>query len=99
MPKRLAELTEKEFNDYKDSFRQELKQPPLSFQDEVSHFWGPVAQGGQCFDLRSNMVQFLDESLHSKDDLIKEWTAIANPSEGMRSKMVVKYFAGKVPPR
>jgi len=99
MPKRLAELTDKEFANYKASFREDLVQPPSKFQDEVSHFWGPVAQGGQCFDLRSNMVRFLDDSLHSKEVLVKAWANLANPSEGMRNKMAVKYFADSIPPR
>jgi hypothetical protein len=99
MPKRLANLTDKEFDDYKASFRQEMTQPPLKFQDEVSHFWGPVAQGGQCFNLRSNMVKFLDESFHSKEILIKAWTSLANPANGTRSKIAVKYFAGSIPAR
>lgn len=99
MPKRLAELTDKEFAAYKHSFRQDLVQPPLKFQDEVNHFWGPVAQGGQCFNLRGNMLKYVDESLPSKDALIKEWATLANPSDGMRSKIVVKYFAGRVPPK
>jgi len=99
MPKRLANLTDKEFAAYKSSMRQDLMQPPLRFQDEISHFWGPIAQGGQCFDLRSNMLKYLDESLHSKDALIKEWAGLANPTEGIRMKLAVKYFAGSVPPR
>jgi len=99
MPQRLANLTDKEFASYKDSLRQELLQPPLRFQDEVSHFWAPVAQGGKCFNLRSNMVKYLDESLHSKDALIKEWAKLANPTDGIRRKIAVKYFAGSVPTR
>jgi len=99
MPKRLAELTDKEFAAYKHSFRQDLVQPPLKFQDEINHFWGPIAQGGQCFNLRGNMLKYVDESLPSKDALIKEWATLANPSDGMRSKIVVKYFAGIVPTR
>jgi secreted Zn-dependent insulinase-like peptidase len=99
MPKRLNELTEKEFKAYKDSMRQELIQPPMKFQDEVTHFWGPVSQGGQCFDLRSNMLKYLDETLTSKDHLVQEWARLISPSQGLRSKIVVKYFAGNVPPR
>lgn len=99
MPKKLAELTETEFQAYKNSFRQELMQPPQKFQDEIMHFWGPVAQGGKCFDLRRSLAQYLDESLHSKDELVKEWKNLATPTEGLRKKIVVKYFAEKIPPR
>merc|ERR1719253_1313472 len=99
MPKRLKELSDKEFAAYKDSFRQELLQPPTTPQDEVGHFWGPVAQGGQCFDLRSNLVQYLDSSFDSKEELVKEWARLANPTDGIRNKISVKYFAGSVPPR
>lgn len=99
MPKRLLKLTDKEFAAHKDSFRQDLLRPPVKFADEVNHFWGPVVQGGQCFDLRSNMVRYLDESLKSKDALVEAWTKLATPAKGTRSKMVVKYFANSVPSR
>jgi len=45
------------------------------------------------------MVKYLDESLHSKDALIKEWAKLANPTDGIRRKIAVKYFAGSVPTR
>jgi secreted Zn-dependent insulinase-like peptidase len=99
MPKRLSHMIDKEFDTYKATLRQELLQPPQKFQDEVSYFWGPIVQGGQCFNLRSSMVKYLDESLKSKDVLLQEWTRLANPINGTRSKIAVKYFANAVPPR
>mmetsp|Transcript_46729 Transcript_46729/g.82375 ORF Transcript_46729/g.82375 Transcript_46729/m.82375 type:complete len:1167 (-) Transcript_46729:146-3646(-) len=100
MPQRLQNMTEKEFNSYKESFRQELLQPPVRFQDEMSHYWGPVSQGGRCFDLRDRMLQYLNTSLASKDALVEEWSRLMTPkADGVRKKVVVKLFANKVPPR
>mmetsp|Transcript_41343 Transcript_41343/g.75529 ORF Transcript_41343/g.75529 Transcript_41343/m.75529 type:complete len:1166 (+) Transcript_41343:54-3551(+) len=100
MPKRLQAMTDKEFNSYKESFRQELLTPPVRFSDEFDHYWGPVYQGGQCFDLHKLMMQYLDESLLSKDTLINEWNKLIMPNaDSVRKKIVVKLFAGKVPPR
>jgi secreted Zn-dependent insulinase-like peptidase len=99
MPKRLNNMSHAEFLSYKDALRQELLEPPTSPQDEVSHYWGPVAQGGKCFGLRENMLRHLESSLQSKSALLEQWAQIATPSDSMRKKMVVKYFADQVPAR
>jgi len=99
MPKRLNNMSHAEFLSYKDALRQELLEPPTSSQDEVSHYWGPVAQGGKCFGLRENMLRHLESSLQSKSALLEQWAQIAAPSDSMRKKMVVKYFADQVPAR
>jgi secreted Zn-dependent insulinase-like peptidase len=98
MPKRLHNLTNAEFESYRDALVQELMEPPSGPQDEVDHYWGPVAQGGKCFDLRSNMLQHL-QNLTSKAALVDLWAQLATPSDGTRKKMVVKYFADQVPER
>jgi len=99
MPKRLAELEEEEYDSYVESFRQELLQPPLAPTEEVTQFWGPVKQGGQCFTLRSEILQFMNSSLLTRQRLIDTWAQLVTPQQGVRKKVMVKYFAGEVPPR
>lgn len=95
MPRRLKDLTDKEFTSYKHSLRQELLQPPLTVGDEFGHFTGPVDQGGIGFDLRNEMLKYLAGPLATKDTLNKEWKRIVLPKEGARKVVAVKYFANK----
>jgi len=100
MPKRLKDLSDKEFQQYKASYRQELVQPPTAASEEFQHFSGPVDQGGICFDLQNEMLRYLDGPLATKETLIKEWDERILPSAGERKKLVIKYFAGdKLPDR
>lgn len=99
MPKRLRELEEKEFQSFVDSLRDSVLQPPMAASEEVTHFWSPVEQGGRCFSLRSEMLQYLNSTSLSRKRLLEVWTALITPADGVRQKLVVKYFAEKVPPR
>mmetsp|Transcript_22894 Transcript_22894/g.66018 ORF Transcript_22894/g.66018 Transcript_22894/m.66018 type:complete len:1164 (-) Transcript_22894:110-3601(-) len=99
MPKRLRELEEKEFQSFVDSLRDSVLQPPMAASEEVAHFWSPVEQGGRCFSLRSEMLQYLNSTSLSRKRLLGVWTALITPADGVRQKLVVKYFAEKVPPR
>eukprot|EP00747_Dinoflagellata_sp_TGD_P133898 gnl/TRDRNA2_/TRDRNA2_175265_c2_seq1.p1 gnl/TRDRNA2_/TRDRNA2_175265_c2~~gnl/TRDRNA2_/TRDRNA2_175265_c2_seq1.p1 ORF type:complete len:244 (-),score=65.17 gnl/TRDRNA2_/TRDRNA2_175265_c2_seq1:77-724(-) len=99
MPKRLQELTESEFDDFKSSFTEDLLQKPTGPSDEFSHYWSPVAKGGECFGLRDEVMKFLNQSLSTKAPLIEAYNKIMFPASGERRKMVVKYFAKKVPKR
>jgi secreted Zn-dependent insulinase-like peptidase len=97
MPKVLAELTEKEFKARVHSFVQGLMAPPTTYDTEFDNFWGPVAQGGQCFGLEDEILLHINDTLSSKQDLIDEWDSLM--SSGVRRKVSIKYFAGSVPPR
>lgn len=99
MPKKLEELTDEDFDSYKSSFRQDLQTPPIAFTDEVSNFWGPISKGGRCFDLRDAMLSFLNTSSVTKSALIKAWNELAMPTDGVRRKLTIKYFADEVPAR
>jgi len=96
MPQRVEMLSDKDFDSYKDTFRRELLEPPYKTRQEVEHFWGPIAQGGKCFDLQHEMLRYIDSHNVTKTLLKSEWKKLAIPEEGMRRKVVVKYFAGEV---
>lgn len=99
MPERLSNMTKDEFQNYRRAFISMLMQPPTTTQDEFAHFWGSVSKGGQCLNLRSEMLRFLEESVLDKGVLMQAWQALLNPAEGQRQKVAVKYFAGQVPER
>lgn len=96
MPQMLSNMTTEQFTTYKDSFKQSLLSPPNGKSDEFSHFWGPISQGGTCFELQNEMLKFV-ETVASKQQLIDRWSSLLLPSKGQRKKVVVKYFANKVP--
>lgn len=100
-PEKLAQLTNEDFQSYKDSYRQSLLVPPTTSPEEFAQFWDPAvaAAGGKCFNMADEMVKYLDKSVNSKQVLIDAWKALANPSSGTRKKLVVKYFAEKIPTR
>mmetsp|Transcript_100249 Transcript_100249/g.283755 ORF Transcript_100249/g.283755 Transcript_100249/m.283755 type:complete len:1075 (-) Transcript_100249:44-3268(-) len=99
MPRRLAGLKQEELESMKSALLNELVIPPVGASEEVGHFWGPVQQGGQCFQLQNEMIAFLNTTgAVTKKALQETWTALAMPSEGIRKKVVAKYFAKKVPP-
>jgi len=98
LPEKLESLSEDEFKTLKAAFRQELLQPPVSYAEEVKHFWSPVAQGGLCFGLRNEMIRFLDTFLKTKAALIDLWNRLMIPEHGVRKKVSVKYFAGESVP-
>lgn len=99
MPKTLANLTETEFAAHSSSLEQELLQPPSTFDAEVSHFWNTISEGGDCFQLKDEMLAFLKSGQVTKDTLLQTWNDIALPKEGTRRKIMVKHFANSVPPR
>lgn len=93
MPKRLLDMSDTEFNDYKDAFREEIQQPPMKPGDEFAKFSLPVNRGGTGFDLMNEMLRFLEGPLTTKAKLQTEWQKLMFPAEGERSMVVVKYFA------
>jgi secreted Zn-dependent insulinase-like peptidase len=97
MIERLHTLTAKDFLGYKDSLRQMLVQPPSSIGEEMEFFWASIVKGGHCFDLRDQMLRYLDGPDVTIEALLDEWTELATPKKGMRRKVVVKYFATGVP--
>jgi len=101
MPERLRNLTNEEFDTYKDSFRQQLLQPPSGRSEEFGHYWSHIMNYGECFGLLNEMLDFMDQNLTSKASLQEAWERIIFPrAQEMRKKVVVKYFAGEVvPPR
>jgi secreted Zn-dependent insulinase-like peptidase len=100
MVETLKNMTDSQFEQYKSSFAEELTEPPLGFSDEIGYYWGPVLNGGQCFDLKLEMIRYANTQLKSKQQLLEAWDQMLEPSDtGVRKKVVVKYFSGKVPPR
>jgi len=97
MIERLHTLTAKDFLGYKDSLRQMLVQPPSSIGEEMEFFWASIVKGGHCFDLRDQMLRYLDGPDVTIEALLDEWTELATPKKGLRRKVVVKYFAAGVP--
>jgi len=97
MIERLHTLTAKDFLGYKDSLRQMLVQPPSSIGEEMEFFWASIVKGGHCFDLRDQMLRYLDGPDVTIEALLDEWTELATPKKGLRRKVVVKYFATGVP--
>lgn len=98
MPQRLHKLTDSEFEDFKNSFVQQLITPPARTGDELGHFWTPIAQGGQCFGIRDEMLRYLNSSMVTKAALINTWSKLVTPKQGVRRKIAVKYFS-KGPPQ
>eukprot|EP00928_Gymnodinium_smaydae_P036170 TRINITY_DN25319_c0_g2_i1.p1 TRINITY_DN25319_c0_g2~~TRINITY_DN25319_c0_g2_i1.p1 ORF type:complete len:850 (-),score=146.59 TRINITY_DN25319_c0_g2_i1:181-2730(-) len=98
MPNFLKELSDAEFISYRTSFKQGLLNPPTTYDDEFSYYWSPIANDGTCFGLDKLMLKYLD-TVTSKQPLIDLWSSIVAPKNGIRQKLVMKYFAGKVPPR
>jgi len=93
MPARLANLSEAEFQSYRSSYKSALLKPALTTKDEFDHFWSPVSHQGQCYGLRNEMLNYLEDSVTDKAPLVKAWDELVNPKEGIRQKVVVKYFA------
>lgn len=97
MPKRLKELSKDEFAAYVESYRQAVLQPPTGASDELAHFWTPIAQGGKCFGLHGELLRYLDSPRLTRQRLSEVWEELVAPKEGLRRKLVVKYFAKNVP--
>lgn len=98
VPSSLKNMTSDEFKAHVASFEEQLLMPPAKFQEEFGHFWSPISMGGQCVDLKGEMLAYLRESVKSKEQLVAAWNEIAYPKEG-RLKLLVKHFGGEVPPR
>jgi insulysin len=99
MEKKLAEMTDQEFEAFKASYAKQLLEPPLGFSEEIGHFWPVIARGNTCSDKALLLLKYLREELTSKDQLIEAWHKITNSQEP-RSKVVVKFFSdtlGAVP--
>jgi len=99
MPRRLAEIKQEELDSMKSALLNELVVPPVGASEEVGHFWGPVRQGGQCFELQDEMIAYLNTTgAVTKQTLQDMWQELAMPSSGVRKIVTAKFFSGKVPP-
>merc|ERR1719316_2394970 len=99
MEKKLKDMTEQQFNSFKDSFAKDLLEPPLGFSEEIGHYWTLIARNNECPDKQLQLLQYLREQLTSKHQLVEAWNKIILPDKP-RSKVVVKYFSdtlGKIP--
>lgn len=100
IPETLASLTDTDFESYVSSYKDSLLTPPTSIDQEFSHFWDTVLSSEpSCYKLQDEMLRYIDFSLTSKQLLVDAWHELMDPSSGMRTKLVVKYFANEVPPR
>jgi len=99
MPDLLANMTEEDFQVHKASFRDSLLAPPTSYTEEFDHFWSPAMLMGACGQLNDGMLEYLEQSMTSKQVLVDAWTRLLAGENGVRKKVVVKYFADSVPER
>eukprot|EP00927_Polykrikos_kofoidii_P056584 TRINITY_DN5067_c1_g1_i1.p1 TRINITY_DN5067_c1_g1~~TRINITY_DN5067_c1_g1_i1.p1 ORF type:complete len:1156 (+),score=190.30 TRINITY_DN5067_c1_g1_i1:44-3511(+) len=99
MPKMLENMTVEELAKHKASLEEELLQPPTSIGEEVQHFWRSILDGGECLKAKDEMIWFLKSGHVSKETLMKQYKDIVMPSEGTRTKILVKHFSNHVPNR
>eukprot|EP00929_Paragymnodinium_shiwhaense_P083873 TRINITY_DN4481_c0_g2_i1.p1 TRINITY_DN4481_c0_g2~~TRINITY_DN4481_c0_g2_i1.p1 ORF type:complete len:1246 (+),score=307.28 TRINITY_DN4481_c0_g2_i1:137-3739(+) len=99
MPETLANMTDEEFSSHKRSLRESLLQPPSTTKEEFSYFLSPITEGGNCWNMRDEMLSFLDSKDVTKELLLRTWQSIILPTQGIRNRMVVKHFPGSVPER
>mmetsp|Transcript_59031 Transcript_59031/g.104910 ORF Transcript_59031/g.104910 Transcript_59031/m.104910 type:complete len:1231 (+) Transcript_59031:42-3734(+) len=96
MPKILKDMSEADFRQQVDAYRQQLLSPPLGVSEEITHFWEHIIQGG-CMYLLDEALSFLTSSECSKGLLIDTWKRVLSGSsddkEKWRNKISVKYFA------
>eukprot|EP00927_Polykrikos_kofoidii_P056578 TRINITY_DN5067_c0_g1_i1.p1 TRINITY_DN5067_c0_g1~~TRINITY_DN5067_c0_g1_i1.p1 ORF type:complete len:1197 (-),score=218.72 TRINITY_DN5067_c0_g1_i1:53-3643(-) len=99
MPNTLKIMSDAEFTAHCKSLEQELLQPPTTIDEEQSHFWHTISEGGDCVKLKDEMYEFLKSGEVTKETLVKTYNDIVFPKEGVRTKIMVKHFADRVPPR
>eukprot|EP00746_Dinoflagellata_sp_MGD_P158233 gnl/MRDRNA2_/MRDRNA2_86422_c0_seq2.p1 gnl/MRDRNA2_/MRDRNA2_86422_c0~~gnl/MRDRNA2_/MRDRNA2_86422_c0_seq2.p1 ORF type:complete len:1119 (-),score=278.53 gnl/MRDRNA2_/MRDRNA2_86422_c0_seq2:80-3436(-) len=92
MEKKLADMSDHEFEAFKASYAKQILEPPLGFSEEIGHFWPVVARGNTCPDKAMQLLKYLREGLTSKDQLIEAWHKITMSDKPL-SKVVVKYFS------
>jgi len=99
MPQALADMPEEQFHTHVQSMKEMLLQPPSNINEEFAFFLGPIAEGGNCFHIRDEMLDYLLSGTITKDLLLSSWNAIIAPQTGIRNKLLVKHFGKQVPPR
>jgi secreted Zn-dependent insulinase-like peptidase len=99
MPQALADMPEEQFHTHVQSMKEMLLQPPSNINEEFAFFLGPIAEGGNCFHLRDEMLDYLLSGTITKDLLLSSWNDIIAPQTGIRNKLLVKHFGKQVPPR
>jgi len=99
MPKAIENMTAEEFASHKDALEQQLLTPPATASEEFAHFWGPIYDGAGCFELKDEMLAYLQSGAVTKKVLSDTWNSVLYPAVGLRTKVVVKHFAKEVPPR
>jgi hypothetical protein len=92
MMRHLEDMQDEELLALKDSFREQLLQPPTLANTEFDHFQGLVHLGGVGFNLKNEMLRFLEGSGVSKKALISKWKRLMKPEDGTRKVVAVKYF-------
>jgi insulysin len=95
VPEKLANMTDNEFQTYKDSYIKSVLEPPLGLSSEVSHYWPLAARGGICPDRALEELTYVREQLTDKKQLLEAWNRLVLPGadKGTRSRVVVKYFS------
>lgn len=105
VPEKLANMTDAEFQTYKESYIKSMLEPPLGLSSEISHYWPLAARGGICPDRALEELTYVREQLKDKKQLMEAWNRLVLPGsdKGTRSRIVVKYFAkstfDKIPER
>eukprot|EP00746_Dinoflagellata_sp_MGD_P000387 gnl/MRDRNA2_/MRDRNA2_100703_c0_seq1.p1 gnl/MRDRNA2_/MRDRNA2_100703_c0~~gnl/MRDRNA2_/MRDRNA2_100703_c0_seq1.p1 ORF type:complete len:1122 (+),score=215.48 gnl/MRDRNA2_/MRDRNA2_100703_c0_seq1:90-3455(+) len=98
VPEKLANMTNAEFQTYKESYIKSALEPPLGLSSEVGHYWPLAARGGICPDRALEELTYVREQLKDKKQLMEAWNRLLLPDsdKGTRSRIVVKYFAKNI---
>lgn len=100
MFEKLENMTQAEFESFKASYESGMLEPPLGLGQEVGMYWSYAARGGSCPYRLTNQMAFLRNDL-TKDHLVDAWKKLMTPADGVRSRVVVKYYPDsmKIPQR
>lgn len=95
VPEKLANLTDGEFETYKESYIKGVLEPPLGLSSEVDHYWPLAARGGVCPNRALEELTYVREKLKDKRQLLDAWHRLVQPGadQDPRSRIVVKYFS------
>jgi insulysin len=99
VPQAVSNLTTAEVSTHMESMKQMLLQPPTTTDEEFGFFLNPIAEGGNCFHLRDEMLDYLNSGAITQALLSSAWNDLTAPKQGVRSKILIKHFGKKVPER
>eukprot|EP00930_Biecheleria_cincta_P039259 TRINITY_DN27001_c0_g1_i1.p1 TRINITY_DN27001_c0_g1~~TRINITY_DN27001_c0_g1_i1.p1 ORF type:complete len:1202 (+),score=250.45 TRINITY_DN27001_c0_g1_i1:53-3658(+) len=98
IPRALSNMSEQDFQQHVDAYRQQLLSPPLGTSEELDHFWEHIKTGGKCMHLLDEALSFMKGPHCNKQLAVDMWERLAfgkksDGSETRRQKISVKFFA------